>query len=58
MGDLTSLPPPFGSCAAGPSIAGLDFQFAASTTNYPPEYDGALFFADYSRDCIWVMHKG
>jgi hypothetical protein len=40
------------------SIAGLDFQFAASTTNYPAEYDGALFFADYSRDCIWVMHKG
>ena len=25
---------------------------------YPAEYDGALFFADYSRDCIWVMQKG
>ena len=24
----------------------------------PAEYDGALFFADYSRDCIWVMPKG
>jgi PKD repeat protein/glucose/arabinose dehydrogenase len=47
------------TCPIGSSsIAGLDFQFAASTTNYPPEYDGALFFADYSRDCIWVMHKG
>jgi glucose/arabinose dehydrogenase len=46
-------------CPTGSSsIAGLDFQFAASTTNYPAEYDGALFFADYSRDCIWVMHKG
>jgi PKD repeat protein/glucose/arabinose dehydrogenase len=46
-------------CPTGSSsIAGLDFQFAASTTNYPPEYDGALFFADYSRDCIWVMQKG
>ena len=22
---------------------------------YPPTYDGALFFADYSRNCIWVM---
>ena len=22
-----------------------------------PDYDGALFFADYSRDCIWVMRK-
>jgi PKD repeat protein/glucose/arabinose dehydrogenase len=47
------------SCPTGSSsIAGLDFQFAASNTNYPAEYDGALFFADYSRDCIWVMHKG
>ena len=25
---------------------------------YPPEYDGALFFADYSRNCIWVMQRG
>jgi PKD repeat protein len=47
------------SCPTGSSsIAGLDFQFAASNTNYPAEYDGALFFADYSRDCIWVMQKG
>ena len=23
--------------------------------NYPSEYHGALFFADYSRDCIWAM---
>ena len=22
---------------------------------YPASYDGALFFADYSRDCIWAM---
>jgi PKD repeat protein len=47
------------SCPTGSSsIAGLDFQFAAPATNYPAEYDGALFFADYSRDCIWVMQKG
>ena len=24
----------------------------------PGKYDAALFFADYSRDCIWVMPKG
>ena len=24
----------------------------------PTAYDGALFFADYSRDCIWVMFPG
>ena len=25
--------------------------------SYPPAYDGALFFADYSRDCIWAMQR-
>ena len=25
---------------------------------YPAAYDGALFFADYSRRCIWVMKRG
>lgn len=47
------------SCPTGSSsIAGLQFEFAASQHNYPAEYDDALFFADYSRDCIWVMPKG
>jgi glucose/arabinose dehydrogenase len=47
------------TCPTGSSsIAGLDFQFAASNSDYPAEYDDALFFADYSRDCIWVMPKG
>ena len=26
--------------------------------NYPAAYDGALFFADYSRRCIYAMPKG
>jgi PKD repeat protein len=47
------------SCPTGSSsVAGLEFEFAASGSNYPAEYDDALFFADYSRDCIWVMPKG
>jgi glucose/arabinose dehydrogenase/PKD repeat protein len=47
------------SCPTGSSsTAGLEFEFAAAQTSYPPDYDGALFFADYSRDCIWVMPKG
>jgi glucose/arabinose dehydrogenase/plastocyanin len=25
--------------------------------NYPDTYDGALFFGDYSRGCIWVMFQ-
>ena len=47
------------TCPTGSSsVAGLDFEFAAARSNYPAEYDDALFFADYSRDCIWVMPKG
>lgn len=39
----------------GSSTAGLAFYQGGP---YPAEYDGALFFADYSRDCIWVMRAG
>ena len=41
----------------GSSIAGLSFQFYTGGV-YPNQYDGALFFADYSRDCIWAMFAG
>jgi glucose/arabinose dehydrogenase/PKD repeat protein len=40
----------------GSSITGLAFQFYTGGP-FPPEYDGALFFADYSRNCIWVMQR-
>ena len=40
----------------GSSITGLAFEFYEGGS-YPPEYDGALFFADYSRDCIWAMQR-
>lgn len=36
----------------GSSIAGLAFYTGIA---YPTKYQGALFFADYSRGCIWVM---
>jgi PKD repeat protein len=26
--------------------------------DYPAAYDGALFFSDYSRSCVWVMTAG
>jgi PKD repeat protein len=46
------------TCPVGSSsTAGLQFEFA-SGGNYPAEYQDALFFADYSRDCIWAMPKG
>ena len=47
------------TCPTGSSsIAGMQFEFSAAANSYPAEYDGALFFADYSRDCIWMMPKG
>jgi glucose/arabinose dehydrogenase/PKD repeat protein len=47
------------TCPTGSSsVAGLEFEFAPPQNSYPAEYDDALFFADYSRDCIWAMRKG
>ncbi|MBI3769059.1 MAG: PQQ-dependent sugar dehydrogenase [Deltaproteobacteria bacterium] len=41
------------SCGSGSSsISGLAFY---GTGAYPDIYDGALFFADYSRSCIWAL---
>ena len=41
-------------CGTGSSsVTGLAFYTAAAT--YPAAYQGALFFADYSRKCIWAM---
>lgn len=37
------------------SIAGLAFHMAGT---FPSQYQGAFFFADYSRDCIYVMLAG
>jgi glucose/arabinose dehydrogenase len=43
-------------CTSGSSSSsGLAFYMG---TAYPTQYHGALFFADYSRDCIWVARKG
>jgi glucose/arabinose dehydrogenase len=44
------------ACPSGSSsISGMAFE---TSSNYPAAYDGALFFADYSRDCIWAMRRG
>jgi len=44
------------SCPAGSSaITGLAFYTGGA---YPLEYNGALFFSDYSRNCIWAMLPG
>ncbi len=43
------------SCPVGSSsVSGLAFYTGG---NYP-DHNGALFFADYSRSCIWVMKTG
>jgi glucose/arabinose dehydrogenase len=41
--------------ANGSSISGLAFYTGSI---YPASYQGALFFADHSRNCIWVMRPG
>ena len=44
------------TCPSGSSsLSGLAFYQGGP---YPPAYDGALFFTDYSRDCIWAMRAG
>ena len=44
------------TCSTGSSsIAGMSFY---ADGNYPAEYNGALFFADYSRKCVWAMRPG
>ena len=44
---------PGDGCPTGSSsISGLAFYNGG---NYPASYSGALFFADYSRGCIWAM---
>lgn len=46
------------TCTTGSSsTSGLAFQFYEGGS-YPSQYRGALFFADYARNCIWVMEKG
>jgi glucose/arabinose dehydrogenase len=39
----------------GSSISGLAFYTGGT---FGPAYEGALFFSDYSRRCIWVMFAG
>ncbi len=42
-------------CGRGSSsVTGIAFYTGSS---YPAEYQGAMFFADYSRRCIYVMEK-
>ena len=41
----------------GSSLAGVVFGKSSGGT-YPAEYAGALFFADYTRGCIWAAPAG
>jgi glucose/arabinose dehydrogenase len=47
---------PGDGCGDGPSssLSGLAFYEGGAY----PGYDGALFFADYSRNCIWAIRPG
>lgn len=44
-----------GCRTGGSSISGIAFYTGA---DYPAAYQDGLFFADYSRDCIYIIKKG
>jgi glucose/arabinose dehydrogenase len=44
-----------GCPTGGSSVSGIAFE---TDSNYPAAYDGALFFSDSSRGCIWAMQRG
>ena len=44
-----------GCGTGGSSAAGVAFYDGG---DYPDEYDGALFYADYTRRCVWVLFAG
>jgi glucose/arabinose dehydrogenase len=55
--DHSALVVPGESCpSGGSSTSGVAFY--PTSGPYPADYRGALFFADYTRDCIWVMKTG
>jgi len=40
----------------GSSVSGV--AFAAADSSYPDDWDGALFFPDSPRGCIWALQAG
>ncbi|MFC4112797.1 LamG-like jellyroll fold domain-containing protein [Nonomuraea zeae] len=51
-----SRPAPSDPCpSGGSSSSGVAFYTGGP---YPDAYDGAMFFSDFSRSCVWVMTKG
>jgi glucose/arabinose dehydrogenase len=44
------------NCPVGSSVISAITFYAGGA--YPDEYDGALFFGDHSRNCLWVMFPG
>lgn len=50
---------PGDGCRAGNSAAATGIAFYPGTGGeYPAQYQGAMFFADYARSCIWWMRAG
>lgn len=44
---------------SGSAIGGISFYEGGKPGNeFPPAYDGALFFADPVRGCVWAMLEG
>jgi glucose/arabinose dehydrogenase len=49
---------PSDACGAQGGSSATGLAFYPTTGNYPAAYRGALFFSDYTRNCMWVMQAG
>ncbi len=55
----TEVVPGDGCGVSGASaITGVAYYNRTGIRPFPARYDGALFFTDYIRNCIWVMRNG
>ena len=46
------------NCTTGTGNAVTGVAFAPANSTYPAAYRNGLFFADFSRDCIWYLPAG
>jgi glucose/arabinose dehydrogenase len=42
----------------GSAVGGVSFYESGPGADFPAGYDGAFFFADAVRGCVWVMYPG
>jgi hypothetical protein len=46
------------TCDGRPTLSGVAFEESAPAGLFPAPYTGALFLADYTRSCVFVLPRG